>query len=472
MGYIHFFDDWQLISYSNLVRKQGKPEFVPAATLEDEFCEGTWDFPLVVRIPETGKYVGLYGATAPSRSMETIEVPAGTDQDLLPRCPIVCYAESDDGIHWDKPDLTGIAKFEGPVLAKNQVLGLDGGVEGGPAYYDKYDADPNRRFKLLINYTPKGASKACRGLVVSPDGIHWEIAHVFEKQKATDTPTSVFYNPLKKVYTFNVRQYAGDRRIFFFDTKDWVNFTEPQLVMHPEPLDPPLVGFYGMPVVEYENLFIGLLWRIHCDPNTHLLPNGPIDCDLVYSYDGRCFNRTFHKSFIERNELGEHGGGCIYTGAMLVDQDNMIRFYSGGSKAEHFQNQQLTDAALMMHKMRLDGFMYLETPAGKGRLRTRPLSITGSELKINARVPWGGLRVRLLDENADVMPGFDFNDCVPLQGDELFWQPKWKNQKTFGDAVSYKRRQIEIEINTGQIFAIRGDFEILSCLWDKDKPRS
>jgi len=33
MGYIHFFDDWKLISYNNLQRRQGKPEYIPEATL-------------------------------------------------------------------------------------------------------------------------------------------------------------------------------------------------------------------------------------------------------------------------------------------------------------------------------------------------------------------------------------------------------------------------------------------------------
>ncbi len=468
MGYIHFFDDWKLISYNNLRRRQGRPKYIPEATLEDELCEGCWDFPLVVRIPETGKYVGLYGAAPPALNIDYYEIPEATDQNVLPREPIICYAESEDGIHWEKPDLRGQAKFEGPVRAKNQVFGLVGGVEGGPVYYDKYDADPNRRFKLLINFL-EGNNPPCRALVVSPDGIRWTISDIFKNQVATDTPTSVFYNPLRKAYTFNVRQYNGDRRIFFFYTKDWKTFTEPELIMHPDPLDPPLVGFYGMPVIEYEDIFIGLLWRIHCDPNTHKLPNGAMDCDLVYSYDGNHFNRTFHKAFIERNELGEHGGGCIYVGSMLIDENNQIRFYSGGSKAEHYQNQNLTDAALMLHTLRLDGFMYLETPSGKGYLRTRPLYIKGNDLRINARSPFGGIRVQVLDEKGEIIPGYSFDECYPLVGDELFWSPTWQGNKTIGGVKSYKRRQLEIEITTGEIYAIRGDIEMLTSLWYKDE---
>jgi hypothetical protein len=153
---------------------------------------------------------------------------------------------------------------------------------------------------------------------------------------------------------------------------------------------------------------------------------------------------------------------------MMIDESNRIRFYSGGSKAEHFQNQELDDAALMMHEMRLDGFMYLATPSGRGYLRTRPLHILGNDLRINARAPWGGIRVRILDEKGAVLPGFDFSDCGRLQGDELFWSPRWGGTRTFGDAASCKRRQLEIEVHSGEIFAIRGDFKKLDCLWDAD----
>jgi len=472
MGYLHFFDDWQLISYQNLQRKQGKPKFVPEATLEDELTEGTWNFPLVAFDRQLGKYVGLYGGAATLPNLLDIKIPTGVDRRLIPRTQVLCYAESDDGIHWTRPDLRGKTKFDGPVFAPNQVFGLEQGLDGGPPCYDPYDPDPQRRYKYLINYKPPGRKQPIRALVVSPNGINWRIAYRFECQKGTDTPTSVFYHPEKQVYVFNVRRYGGDRRIFFFETKDWQTFTEPELIMHPDSMDPPLVGFYGMPVVRYENLFLGLLWQIYCDPATNALPNGAIDCKLVYSYDGNHFNRTFREPFIERNELGEHGGGCIYVSSMLVTQDHQIRFYSGGSKAEHFQNQTLKDAALMLHTLRLDGFVYLATPSGKGRLRTRPLYITGDDLRINARSPYGGIRVRILDENAREIPGYGFDECHALQGDELFWTPTWSGGKTIGGVKSYKRRQLEIEITTGEIYAIRGDFQRVECLWDKDEPHS
>jgi hypothetical protein len=470
MGYIHFFDDWQLISYSNLVRRQGSPEYVPQATLVDGLTEGTWNFPLVSYDKTAGRYIGLYGGAASLPVYESLQMPAGVDRNLIPRTQLLCYVESDDGISWNKPDLRGRASFEGPVFADNQVFGLAQGLDGGPPTYDPYDPDPSARYKYLINFrNGEGKNQQIRALVTSPNGVDWKIKKYFPDQRGTDTPTSVFYNVEKQYYTFNVRRWAGDRRIFFLHTKDFETFTEPELIMHPDSLDEPLVGFYGMPVFRYENLYIGLLWKIYCDPGTRALANGKVNCELVYSYDGNHFNRTFRRPFIDNNELGDHGGGGIYTGSMLLTPENEVRFYSGGSKAEHFQNQQLDDAALMMHRMRLDGFMYFATPSGRGRLRTRPIYIEGEDLRINVRCPWGQVRVRILDENGETLEGFGFDDCIPFQGDELFYTPKWKNGKTFGAAAGTKRRQLEIDIHTGEIFAIRGDFTKLECLWNRDK---
>ncbi len=464
MGYLHFFDDWWLISHINLTRKQGRPKYVPQATLEDELTEGTWNFPLVTRDVDKGIYVGLYGGAVNFRDNHKIEIPEGIDRNLIPRTQILCYAESKDGIHWTRPDLRGKAKFDGTVYANNQVFGYDHPVEGGPPFYDIYEPDPSKRYKFLINLGNKGY----RALAVSSDAISWRIAKEYPFLKSTDTPSAIFYHPERKVYILSVRKSCGDRRIFFMETADWQQFTEPRLVMHPDTEDQPLIGLYGMPVVRYENIFIGLLWKIYGDPTSLALPNGPLDCELAYSYDGFVFNRTTHKPFIKRNELGDHGGGCIYTGSMLVDENNVIRFYSGGSKAEHFQNQTLKDAALMLHTLRLDGFFYFATYAGKGTMRTKAMRIVGDELKINARSPFGQIRLRIIDEKGQVIPGYDFDDCIPLQGDELFWQPMWKGGKTIAGVKSNKRRQLDFEITTGEIYAIRGDFEMLETLWGSD----
>lgn len=163
---------------------------------------------------------------------------------------------------------------------------------------------------------------------------------------------------------------------------------------------------------------------IYCDPFTNALRNGKIECALTYSYDGLRFNWAFLSALMS-------WASTVVAVFMSVPcwLMNTIRFVftPGGSKAEHFQNQDLVDAALMLHTMRLDG-----TPAGRGILRTRPLRILGDDLRINVKTSYGRVRVRILNESGQTIPGFGFRDCIPLTGDELFWTPRWQGGTDYG----------------------------------------
>ena len=464
MSYLHFFDDWKLLARTNLERKIGRPRYVPEATLVDPLTEGTWNFPTVTRLPD-GKYVALYGGAGPVPSGFSNATEGKPLGKCVPKSQVLCYAESADGIHWERPDFSDVP-LDGPRRAKNQVYAAPHpAVEGMPVFYDPYDKNPARRFKYFVNMVEEVGVRGWRALLCSPDGKSWRMEKEYRDFGATDTPTQVFYRPEDETYVLNTRKYCGDRRVFFWETKDWETFSEPYLVMHPTPHDPPLAGFYGMPVYRYEDLYIGLLWTIYNDPTATAFPDGAIDCSLAYSYEGKTFNRATYAPFIERNELGEHGGGCIYAGSMMVDENNAIRFYSGGSKAEHFQNQNLDDAALMLHTLRLDGFVYLATTSGGGSILTRPLRITGDDLRINVRCPWGEVRVRVLDESKKPIGGFDFGDCAPFRGDELFWQPQWSGGLLSRCADPEKFRYLEVSVYTGELYALRGDFDIPPSVW-------
>ena len=461
MGYINFMDDWNLYSRYNTVRKMGKPQYIPEATLEDELCEGTWDFPCVAYLEDEQKYIGLYIA-AITLPKDDPYWTTNKNWSFIAKNGVVCYAESKDGIHWEKPDMTDVVELA-DRRCKNQVTGP---FEGSPIFYDKWSKDPAKRFKLMYNDAIDGVE--CRALMASPDGIHWQQYNKYPNVGPSDSPTSLCFDPATETYYMYARKFNGDRRVWVWKTKDFEAFEELGLCMHPDPMDDPMVGFYGMPTFKYENMFFGLLWRLYCDQQTQGLANGPMDIGLTYSYDGSHFNRASYDAFIPRNEMGEHGGGCIYASAMFVDPENNIRIYSGGSKAEHFQNQNLADAALMMHKLRLDGFMYLESISRTARVRTKWLRPTGESLKINVNCPYGRIRVQIIDETGKPMPGFTYDDCTPFPGDALFWEPEW-NGKKFGDCkVDRKRRNIEIELVSGRLYAIRGDFEMLTTHHEKD----
>ena len=118
-----------------------------------------------------------------------------------------------------------------------------------------------------------------------------------------------YWNPHSNSYFISLRPHLADRRQALSETKDWKDFSPPVLLMQPDAQDTASSLFYGMPVIQYEQIFIGLLWIYHTDPIIKwndkfqglLEMNkgddlsrvmGKIDCQLTYSLNGLHFQRT------------------------------------------------------------------------------------------------------------------------------------------------------------------------------------
>lgn len=83
----------------------------------------------------------------------------------------VCYAESEDGIHWEKPVL-GQVEFEGS--RENNALKLsETTTEGAFVIRDEEDPDPSRRYKMVFEEMPPHRKWYSINMATSPDGIHW-----------------------------------------------------------------------------------------------------------------------------------------------------------------------------------------------------------------------------------------------------------------------------------------------------------
>ncbi len=95
------------------------------------------------------------------------------------------YAESDDGIHWLKPDL-GLTDFRGS--RHNNLVSLPKGFRGYHVMvrYEPEEPDPTRRYKILCRIMKFGDFKVPKRWVsgkggayipfYSPDGLHWRVA--------------------------------------------------------------------------------------------------------------------------------------------------------------------------------------------------------------------------------------------------------------------------------------------------------
>ncbi|MEX0792707.1 MAG: hypothetical protein WD045_06195, partial [Pirellulaceae bacterium] len=140
---------------------------------------------------------------------------------------VTCYAESDDGIQWTRPELD---QFEVRGSTKNNVILADAAPvthNFSPFLDTNPEVDSKHRFKAI-----GGTSKT--GLIgyVSEDGIHWEKlqdeAVIKDKGWVFDSQNVAFWSELEQCYVAYYRRASERvRAIARVTSKDFVNWEAP-----------------------------------------------------------------------------------------------------------------------------------------------------------------------------------------------------------------------------------------------------
>lgn len=475
-----FFDDWHLHNRINLDRKIGNPKFIPESIFRDPIADSAWGYPTVIQDPNTDIWKCYYQG-------ETKE--SGHHVPLL--------AESEDGVEWTIPDLTDRVSLK-KRFAPNQLFEADGFSEWCGVYADPNAENTDEWLKAFVNFKPGEKLRLEGKLGTSPDGMQWKIHDDIQwHPTGADPGMFIFWNPYRKSYVLSVRPGLADRRQAISETKDWKTFTEPSLILQPDALDTPSALFYGMPVIQYDQMFIALLWVYHTDPILRwddkfkglLEMNegddiarvmGKIDCQLAYSLNGWHFQRTLREPLIANGEPGDPTSGCVYP-TSIVNYKDKIRIYSSASVGEHAQLRSDPDSrqgSIFMHELRKDGFIYLEPPGGTGEINTKWILWNSGELSINASLPYGDVLVEIMDDRGEIIPGYSYEDSIPFRGDSVNWEPKWSGNKNMSQLAG-KVIKIGLRISNGRLYAVRGDYQFLTIAesrryivsGDQPKPR-
>jgi hypothetical protein len=444
---IIFFDDLFLSTRSGMERRLGRPrrigEYVdPRPDLVD-LCSS---YPHAFRDPDTGRWRMLYNSYWPD---------GAAPQNLL------LLAESDDGITWTPRDTRDVLDIPDRILP-NQVLPSAG--YGEAVTFRDERADASSRFKALVRF-----AKEAR-LYVSPDGIHWtHQVGINWIEGDVDLPAAVYWNDEKQSYMITCRPRMADRRVAVVETKDWISYEKPIVVLQPDAYDTPLAEFYGMPVVRSGGAYVGFLWVYHVDleqlmsnplephrAGPHKYLDGRVDTQLTYGFNGTHFQRTLRDTFVGHTELSEPDSG-VANAYSMVDCGDTLRIVGSASRAEHGRRP-VGSSAICIYELRKDGFAFLES-SGAGSVTTRGLHIRGPRLEINVEAPWGEVSAELTGKFGDPLPGYSFDDCQPFTGDSTSWTPTWSG----GEIESFRGQiiRLRLRIRHGRLYGIHGDFDVL-----------
>lgn len=467
-----FFDDDVIACVRNVTRTQHRPTKHPANPLL--YRDRPWEVVPLFRTPTFNVHYdpqeGLFKCW-----YEDYYDYFGISKANIQINNRVLYAQSRDGINWEKPPLgklfmdghdTNVCFSYPPYLSAscNSVL------------LDPVDPDPARRYKsVYIHRSPganvpkrspmRGRSAAGLSIAFSPNGIDWTPyeGNPIITEWGSDVEI-LTYDPIDRKYILYGRaehpwQSAhpafqgwfapvwpdqppgiwGTRRcVYRLESEDCLHWSPPELIFSPGADDNLDDGHYGFTPWRIDELHLGILGILHQVDNV-------FDVELLHSRDGRTWRRfPSHQSLIPRGEPGSYDHLMVECPTPPLVVGDEIWLYYGGSKVHHdwwifgqedkLEVPEAHDINLPAHghhlclaTLRLDGWVSLRASVREGFVETKPLFSTGEKLIINACCgPGGYVDVEVMDNWDNVWEGFGRADCDRFTGDAVSHVVTWR----------------------------------------------
>jgi len=254
----------------------------------------------------------------------------------------LCYAYSDDGVHWTRPDL-GMVEWNGN--RQNNILLRDPdrhhtswmrGVIGCGIRCDERETDPARRFKMIAA-APRGAAEMGIAVSCSADGLRWDLPHRVLPPAAWnegrcicwgDAHNSWLHAPdLGRYVAFTQTWTSGEsrRRLKLrMESEDFEHWTNPEVVTYA-----PDAEVHTHVPFRYGDLYLALLHTV-TTPNG--ASDGTVDVELGVSRDTRTWTRVAPgRCLIPRGAAGAPDCGCIFSALAPVVVGDEIRLYYCGN---------------------------------------------------------------------------------------------------------------------------------------------
>lgn len=351
-----------------------------------------------------------------------------------------CYAESRDGLRWEKPQL-GLFEFAGSK-ANNIVWTGEGSHNFTPFKDDNPACSPAARYKALA-----GGSKGLKALQ-SPGGIHWSLMRdePVITNGAFDSQNLAFWSAEQNRYLdFHRKVRAGARDIMTASSADFLHWTEPEFLDYG---DAPREHLYTNAIQPYfraPHLLLGFPTRF--EPK-----HSQVEPILMTSRDGRHFRRWPDALIPITAPQDRDGNRSNYMTRGLLQLPGQNRelsvyateaYYAGpGSRVRRFT-------------FRTDGFVSLHAGATGGEMLTKPLTFTGKHLSLNYVVaPAGQLHVEFQDAAGQPLAGYALSDCVPLTGDEIDGNVKWKSGSDISNLAG-KPIRLRLVMTNADVYSLR-----------------
>jgi len=277
--------------------------------------------------------------------------------------------------------------------------------------------------------------------------------------QGSDTGQSVLYDSELKQYVLYSRLGVG-RRISRSVSRDFLTWSQPQLVFAADEADPPGTEVYGSGFSRYEGHYIGTPWMFYRGTSQR------IDVQLIHSRDGINWQRTAGRERILPNgPEGAWDSGIIFTACHPVVLDDRILLYYSAFQGDHHghperdweESQRYYRGGIGVATLRRDGWVSLDLVYGGGEILTRPLLIPPAtddddtpRLLLNTNAFTGDVHVTIQTPDGAPVPGFEKSNN--LHGDFLRAEVTWPHGRTLAELVG-RRVQLQIQGRLARVYS-------------------
>jgi hypothetical protein len=392
----------------------------------------------------------------------------------------LCLALSDDGLQWERPEL-GLYEFRGN--RRNNIVAPY--VHGAPTYDPTWpwdrpylmlgtvsgmidpdglkppsEIDLDRHVALRDPNFGAGPNKP--HLFASADGVHWDVAAGPLCDFACDNWTNqILYDRRLGKYVAYLRAFPGRRTVARYETEDpgripWaVVRSDPQpdgygnsyitnelpTVMDVDEDDHWRGDVQNPAVVVYpwaQDVYLAFpsLHRYYpgCERGPQhrfrFFNDGVDDIHLYISRDGVTWTRPSRWPYIGLGTWGDHDGGSLFTGLGIVRSGDELWQYYTACRRTHgaIVPSESNVARICRTRQRLDGFISADADHRGGQFTTPVLQFRGERLVLN--INCGGMGeawVEIQDEQGRPVPGYELDQCDPLDRNFIAHPVTWRN---------------------------------------------
>ena len=353
--------------------------------------------------------------------------------------PVVCYAESRDGIEWYRPEL-GLVSYMGSTR-NNIIWDGPGSLNFAPFRDRNPDCREGEEYKALGSPTSRTHKEQCLLAFKSADGVHWSLLSekpVMDRTMGTnlfDSQNTAFYDQRRSCYVeFHRDSIYPDgvryRQIMTTTSKDFRRWGKAQLLDYG---DTPLEHLYTNAVTPYyraPHIYMGFPKRFV--PDRSMIGNmagGLSDGQFMTSRDGLHFKRwgeAFVRPGLQRerweNRNNMTAWGILETKNDLSTAPKELSIFTTEGYYGDGTNR------LRRFTLRLDGFVSVNAPLKGGELITRPFTFSDPAQALSLNVSTsaaGSARVEIQDGDGKALKGHSLRDCDLIFGDYLDRTVTW-----------------------------------------------